>query len=242
MPPRLGSGQVVDFTSLTFQDVTRNFGRRRALNRVSFTCQAGQVVALLGANGAGKSTLLSIAATLLEPSEGRVLYGGRAAADSGPTLRGRIGVLGHDLYVYPELSAAENLTFFGRLYGVNEIGRTVERALEHAALADRAHDPVSSFSRGMRQRLALERALIHSPRLLLLDEPFTGLDDVSSTALRQRLASARDAGAIVVVTTHDLEAIEAIVDAAYVLVRGRAEPLPPGAGSLRERYRGHVVS
>ena len=232
----------LDFTSLTFQDVTRNFGRRRALNRVSFTCQAGQVVALLGANGAGKSTLLSIAATLLEPSEGRVFYGDRAAADGGPALRGRIGVLGHDLYVYPELSAAENLTFFGRLYGVHEIGRTVERALEHAALADRAHDPVSSFSRGMRQRLALERALIHSPRLLLLDEPFTGLDDVSSTALRQRLASARDAGAIVVVTTHDLEAIETIVDAAYVLVRGRAELLRAGAGSLRERYRDHVVS
>ena len=94
----------------------------------------------------------------------------------------------------------------------------------------------------MRQRLALERALIHTPRLLLLDEPFTGLDDVSTIALRQRLASVRDAGAIVIVTTHDLEAIEAIVDDAYVLVRGRAERLDGGSGSLRERYRGHVVS
>ena len=232
----------LDFTSLTFQDVTRNFGRRRALHRVSFTCEAGQIVALLGANGAGKSTLLSIAATLLEPSEGRVLYGSRTVSDGGPALRGRIGVLGHDLYVYPELSAAENLAFFGRLYGVSDIDRVVARGLEHAALSDRAHDPVSSFSRGMRQRLALERALIHSPRLLLLDEPFTGLDEVSSIALRQRLAAARDAGAIVVVTTHDLEAIEAIVGAAYVLVRGRAEHLRAGAGSLRDRYRGHVVS
>lgn len=232
----------VDFTSLTFHDVTRNFGRRRALNRVSFTCQAGQVIALLGANGAGKSTLLSIAATLLEPSEGRVLYGEQTAHAGGAALRGRIGVLGHDLYIYPELSAAENLAFFGRLYGVGDIDRAVTAALDAAALADRANDPVSSFSRGMRQRLALERALIHAPRLLLLDEPFTGLDDVSSIALRQRLAVARDRGAIVIVTTHDLEAVESIVDDAFVLVRGRAERLGAGTGSLRERYRGHVVS
>ena len=230
----------MDFTSLTFHDVTRNFGRRRALNRVSFTCQAGQVVALLGANGAGKSTLLSIAATLLDPSEGQVLYGDRTAADGGTALRGRIGVLGHDLYIYPELTAAENLAFFGRLYGVGEIDRAVAAALEKAVLADRANDPVASFSRGMRQRLALERALIHSPRLLLLDEPFTGLDDASTIALRQRLGTVRDQGAIVLVTTHDLDAIETLVDVAYVLVRGRMERLQAGAGSLRDRYRRHA--
>lgn len=238
--PRLRSGQAPDFTSLTFHEVTRNYGRRRALNRVSLRCQAGHVVALLGANGAGKSTLLSIAATLLDPSDGRVLYGDRTAADGGAALRGRIGVLGHDLYLYPELTAAENLAFFGRLYGVNDIDRAVAQALDSAVLAERANDPVASFSRGMRQRLALERALIHAPRLLLLDEPFTGLDDVSSLALRQRLAAVRDGGAIVIVTTHDLEAIDAIVDDAYVLVRGRAERLQ-GVGSLRDRYRGHVV-
>ena len=231
-----------DFTSLTFQDVTRNFGRRRALHGVSLTCHAGQVVALLGANGAGKSTLLSIAATLLDPSEGQVLYGEQTAAAGGSALRGRIGVLGHELFLYPELTAAENLAFFGRLYGVADVERAVADALAGAVLTDRANDPAGSFSRGMRQRLALERALIHSPRLLLLDEPFTGLDDVSADALRQRLGSVRDAGAIVVVTTHDLEAIEGIVDDAYVLVRGRAEKLQPGAGSLRDRYRGHVVS
>ena len=242
MAPGRGSGQAVDFTSVTFQDVTRNFGRRRALNRVSLTCRAGQVVALLGANGAGKSTLLSIAATLLEPSEGRVLYGDQDASAAGTALRARIGVLGHDLYLYPELSAAENLTFFGRLYGVPDITRAVAASLRMAALSDRADDPVGSFSRGMRQRLALERALLHAPRLLLLDEPFTGLDEGSSIALRERLVAAREGGAIVLVTTHDLEAVEAIVDAAFVLVRGRAEPLREGAGSLRDRYRTHVVS
>ena len=227
----------LDFTSLTFTDVTRNFGRRRALNRVSFTCQAGQIVALLGANGAGKSTLLSIAATMLEPSSGAVLYGGHSARGAGAALRARIGVLGHDLYIYPELTAFENLAFFGRLYGINDVDAAVGRALVRAGLEDRATDPVSSFSRGMRQRLALERALLHSPRLLLLDEPFTGLDDASSTALQERLRGARDQGALVFVTTHDLEAIEPLVDTAFVLTSGRLQPLAGGSESLRARYR-----
>jgi len=227
----------VDFTSLTFTDVTRNFGRRRALNRVSFTCEAGQIVALLGANGAGKSTLLSIAATLLEPSTGEVMYGTYSARRGGAALRARIGVLGHDLHIYPELTASENLTFFGRLYGMADVDVAVLRALSHAGLDDRAADPVSSFSRGMRQRLALERALLHSPRLLLLDEPFTGLDDASATALRERLMAVRAGGALVIVTTHDLEAIEPLVDTAYVLTGGRIQPVASGGESLRERYR-----
>jgi len=228
---------TLDFTSLTFTEVTRNFGRRRALNRVSFTCQAGQIVALLGANGAGKSTLLSIAATLLEPSSGAVLYGTHSARSAGAALRARIGVLGHDLYIYPELTAAENMAFFGRLYGMSAVDQAVAHALVRAGLEDRASEPVSSFSRGMRQRLALERALLHSPRLLLLDEPFTGLDDASSSALQVRLLAARDAGALVVVTTHDLEAIEPLVDTAFVLTSGRLQPVAAGSESLRARYR-----
>jgi heme exporter protein A len=227
----------MDFTSLTFTDVSRHFGRRRALAQVSFSANAGQVVALLGANGSGKSTLLSIAATLLDASSGTVRYGGVTAREGGHLLRGRIGVLGHDLYIYPELSAAENLRFFADLYTLDAVPERVSSALARAALQDRADDPVSSFSRGMRQRLAVERALLHEPRLVLLDEPFTGLDDVSANALRDRLRQLRERGAIVLVTTHELEAIEPIVDAAYVLTGGRLEPLADGAGSLRDRYR-----
>jgi len=230
----------VDFTSLTFSNVSRHFGRRRALSSVSFAVHAGQVVALLGANGSGKSTLLSIAATLLEASSGEVRYGEVTARGGGAGLRRAIGVLGHDLYVYPELSAAENLRFFGHLYGLDKVEHRVAAALGAAALADRGDDPVATYSRGMRQRLALERALLHEPRLLLLDEPFTGLDDPSSLALRGRLAHLRERGGIVLLTTHELEAIETLVDAAYVLVRGRVQPLINGAGSLRERYRQQV--
>lgn len=227
----------MDFTSLTFIDVSRNFGRRRALNGVSFRCEAGQIVALLGPNGAGKSTLLSITATLLEPSSGEVRYGDVTARTAGASLRGRIGLLGHDLYLYPELSAAENLTFFAKVYNLDNVAGRVDAALDRAELADRRDDVVSGFSRGMRQRLALERALIHDPRLVLLDEPFTGLDDAATAALRRRLEGLRSSGRVVLVTTHDLETIEGIIDRAVMLQNGRLVTIEPGAGSLRDRYR-----
>ncbi len=227
----------MDFTSLTFTDVSRNFGRRRALNKVSLQCDAGQIVALLGPNGAGKSTLLSIAATLLEPSSGEIRYGSTTARSGGAALRGRIGLLGHDLYLYPELSAAENLRFFGQVYRLPDVEERIEASLARAGLGQRRDDPVAGYSRGMRQRLALERALMHDPRLVLLDEPFTGLDDNATVALRERLAGLRAAGCIVLVTTHDLETIEGIIDRAVLLQNGGLVMVQPGAGSLRERYR-----
>jgi heme ABC exporter ATP-binding subunit CcmA len=225
----------MDFTSLIFTDVSRSYGRRWALNRVSLRCEAGEIVALLGPNGAGKSTLLSVAAALLSPSAGTVRYGdhdGRAT----PALRQRIGLVGHDLYLYPELTAAENLMFYGRLHRVENVARRVDAALERAQLTGRRDDPVQGFSRGMRQRLTLERALLHDPRLVLLDEPFTGLDDASSSALVQRLGELRASGRIVLVATHDLEVVDAVIDRAVMLRDGRLLTLAAG-GSLRDRYR-----
>ena len=216
----------MDFTAVRFVDVSRNFGRRRALNRVSLTAAAGTITALLGHNGAGKSTLLSIAATLLRPTSGSVAYGEMGAEAGGAALRARIGLLGHDLYLYQELSAAENLRFFARVYALDAVERRVDEALERAGLEERRHDIVAGFSRGMRQRLALERALIHGPRLLLLDEPFTGLDEAAREALRVRLRAARDDGAIVVLTTHDTAAIAGLTDAAVSLVDGRLVERP----------------
>ena len=210
----------MDFTSLRFVDVTRTFGRRRALSRVSFTAEAGTITALLGHNGAGKSTLLSIAATLLQPTSGTVLYGEHNGNGSA-SLRGRIGMLGHDLYLYPELSAAENLRFFASIYGLPDVERRVARGLEMAKLVERADDAVGGYSRGMRQRLAVERALIHEPRLMLLDEPFPGLDEASRGALRERLRTARAAGTIIILTTHDIAAIENLTDASVTLVDGK---------------------
>ena len=225
----------MDFRSLTFTDVSRHFGRRRVLNKVSFRFDAGEIVAVLGPNGAGKSTLLSIAATLLDPSAGEVRYGDATSA-SGADLRARIGVLGHELSIYPELSAAENLAFFARAYAVADVAGSVSSALQRAGL-DQRDDPVGRFSRGMRQRLALERALLHAPRLVLLDEPFTGLDDAATSALGARLADLRGSGSFVIVATHDLETIDGLADRAVLLRGGRLLPIDDGPGTLRERYR-----
>ena len=226
-----------DFDRLVVDDVSRNFGRRRALTRVSLTCVGGEIVGLLGPNGAGKSTLLAILSTLLAPSSGVVRYGTADARTAGPSLRARLGLLGHDLYLYPELTARENLEFFARLYGLAGPRDRVSQALVRAGLAERADDMVSGFSRGMRQRLALERALLHTPRLLLLDEPFTGLDDASGQALVARLRGLRGEGAIVVVATHDLDLAEGLLDKVAVLRDGRLLQVSDSTASLRDRYR-----
>jgi heme exporter protein A len=232
----VGSASL-DFSRLAAIDLGRHFGRRRALSRVSFECQSGEIVGLLGPNGAGKSTLLSILATLLAPSTGRVEYGTVTAAQAGAALRARLGMLGHDLYLYPELTARENLLFFARLYGVPNPEAAAASGLEHAALSARADDQVNGFSRGMRQRLALERALLHKPRLLLLDEPFTGLDQASSEALAIRLEGLRQDGCIILLATHDLEVAEHVLTRTLFLRGGRLAEEKGGAGDLRSRYR-----
>jgi heme exporter protein A len=227
----------LDFTRLTLSEVSRNFGRRRALTRVSLACEAGEVVGLLGPNGAGKSTLIAILATLLAPTSGDVRYGDHVAAVGGAALRARIGLLAHDLHLYPELTAGENLEFFARLYGVANPRARVATALERAGLAQRRTDIVSGFSRGMRQRLALERALLHDPRLVLLDEPFTGLDDAATRTLIDRLRELKARGCILLVATHDLETVEGLLDRVAMLRDGRLVEIAERGGSLRERYR-----
>ena len=216
----------MDFASLSFTDVSRSYGRRWALNRVSLRCESGEIVALIGPNGAGKSaTLLAIAATLISPSVGSVRYGDHDARAT-PGLRQRIGLVGHDLYLYPELTAAENLMFYGKLHRVADVARRVDAALERAQLTARRDDAVQGFSRGMRQRLTLERALLHDPRLVLLDEPFTGLDDAASSSLVARLGELRARGCIVLVATHDLELIDDVIDRAVLLREGRRRRCP----------------
>lgn len=227
---------TIDFDTVTFSDVTVDFGRRRALNRVAAIFRAGQLVAVLGPNGAGKTTLLLVAATLLRPSNGHVRFGEWPRGAAG--VRRSIGLVGHDLYVYAELSAAENLRFFARLYQVSNAEARVQAALDRAGLAARADEPIGAYSRGMRQRVAIERALIHEPRLVLLDEPFTGLDEPSSEALKMRLQTLRERGCIVIVTTHDIEAVDGLCDRALLLNHGRLSPIENGPGALRDRYRG----
>jgi heme exporter protein A len=227
----------VDFDRLTVDTVSCHFGRRRALTRVSFACAGGEITGVLGGNGAGKSTLLGVLASVVPAAGGDVRYGEWTIRTGGAALRGRLALLAHDSQLYPELSARENLEFFAGLYGLRDAPHRAAAALEHAGLADRGDDAVGSYSRGMRQRLALERTLLHEPRLVLLDEPFTGLDDAGTGLLLRRLARLRAAGALVLIATHDLDLVDGILDRAYLLRDGRLASLEGAGATLRDRYR-----
>jgi len=226
----------VDFESVELTDVSRHFGRRRALSNVTLTARAGDIVGLLGPNGAGKSTLITVLATLAVPNKGEVRYGTRTARELGAALRIRIGLLAHELHLYPELSARQNLTFFAELYGLDPRA-VVDTALERAGLQDRADDPINAFSRGMRQRLALERALLHHPRLVLFDEPFTGLDDRAVGGVAERLRRLAGDGAIVMLATHDMDLADGLVTRVALIRDGRLLADESASTGLRARYR-----
>jgi ABC-type multidrug transport system ATPase subunit len=227
---------IFDFDTVQLRDVSRHYGRRRALSRVSLAAGAGEIVGLLGPNGAGKSTLIGVLATLVAPSQGDTRYGDRTIAELGGHLRHRIGLLAHELLLYPELSARQNLTFFADLYSLDS-RRVVPEALERAGLTERADDPVAGFSRGMRQRLALERALIHSPRLVLFDEPFTGLDDHAVGVVSGRIRQIASTGSIVFMATHDLDLADGLVTRVALIRAGRLESDARAEPGLRARYR-----
>jgi len=231
------SAGTVDFDRIAIDDVSRTFGRRGGWSQGTLDAARGEVIALPGPNGAGKSTLLNILSSLMRPTSGAVRYGSVAASTLGDRLRGRIGFLGHELFLYSDLTARENLTFAARLYSLPDVAGTVERGLVRANLADRADERVGGFSRGMRQRLALERALLHQPRLVLLDEPFTGLDDRSADALVDRISELGQNGAIVFAATHDFDYAGRIATRAACVIRGRCAELPKDGSPLLARYR-----
>ena len=223
-----------DFDRVEVTEVSRHFGRRRAVSRVSLVMTCGEILGLLGPNGAGKSTLIGILATLVTPSTGTLRYG--SSSPGGAEIRGRIGLLAHELHLYPELTARQNLEFFASLHGLNP-RLVVGPAIEAAGLEGRGDDDVATFSRGMRQRLALERALLHRPRLVLLDEPFTGLDDRGVSIVTDRIRRVAEAGAIVVLATHDLDLADGLVGRAAVVREGRLVSDGQAVGGLRNHYR-----
>jgi ABC-type multidrug transport system ATPase subunit len=228
-----------DFARVELADVSRHFGRRRAVSHVSLTINRGDILGLLGPNGAGKSTLIGMLATLVAPSTGSIRYGDLNASTAGANIRGRIGVLAHELHLYPELTARQNLEFFARMYGLTVSG-TVDAALASADLSDRDNDQVLGFSRGMRQRLALERALLHKPTLVLLDEPFTGLDDRAVRIVADRFRQLAADGAIVVLATHDLDLADGLITRMVVVRGGRLLSDAPAERGTRQQYRALV--
>jgi heme exporter protein A len=217
--------------------LVRHFGERTALGRVSVTVPAGATLAVLGHNGAGKSTLLRILATLLRPHEGQVAVFGEALPRRAWAVRGRIGLLGHEPLLYRDLSGRENLAYHARLHGVP--GERAQRLLEAVGMAGRADEPVRALSRGMVQRLAVCRAVLHEPELLLLDEPRANLDPRAEALVEPLIG--RSAGVTRVMTSHDPRA--ALTEADLVLGLRDGRPRFVGAPGqltdavLAELYR-----
>ena len=206
-------------TAITCRGLTRSFGRVGVLRGLDLELQRGASMALLGANGSGKTTLLRLLAGLLRDDGGNSTVLGHPLP-STVVLRRKLGYLGHESWLYGELSARENLEFYCRLYGVSN-DSSVDSLLERVGMTRAASRRVRSFSRGMVQRLSLARALLHDPELLLLDEPFTGLDRDGVELLENLVTEQRAAGTSILMVTHDLARVSLLADQAVLLGRGR---------------------
>ncbi len=229
-------------SEVRLNEVRKVFGRQPALCGVSCLFRAGQLSLLMGPNGAGKSTLLTILSTLSRPTSGEILYGGRSHRDAEAHLRGKIALVAHAPMLYRHLSARENLLFFARLYGVTPAAQQVEAWLDRVGMSRAAAKPVQELSRGMAQRIALARALLPDPELLLLDEPFTGLDREATELLRRELQGAAERQKIVVVVSHEVEAMDGLAQQLLILGRGRVVTEKGGQALSAEHLRQHYAS
>lgn len=229
---------------LVVHSLERRFGSVVALRGVELVVEAGEVVLLLGPNGAGKSTLLRCIAGLARATKGRIEIAGRDV-HADPDARRPLGLLSHQSFLYEDLTARENLRFAAELHGLDSVSSRVEAALADARLTSRADSRVFGFSQGMLQRLAIARATMHGPTLLLLDEPFTSLDAAAARTLRERVLAEREAGRAVVCVTHEPAELWQVATRVIVLRSGVMvldEPRPADLGEFRTRYDALVMA
>ena len=220
--------------------LVRSFGGRRAVDGVSFTLGAGDCLALFGPNGAGKTTLLRLVAGLLAPGQGSVHVNG-VSLKTGAEARAQVGLVSHASMLYGALTVRENVELAARLHGLVDPTRAAMASLALMGVDDRADTPARTLSRGLQQRVSIARAMVHVPRLLLCDEPYTGLDVAGSAALTEVLTERREAGAALLLVTHNLTEGLALATQAAIMRRGRfvrheaRELLDPG--SYQSEYR-----
>lgn len=205
---------------ITTKKLVKRFGLKAVLRGVDFDVQPGEFVALLGPNGAGKTTFLRILASLSRPSLGEVRVAGYRLPNEAAAVRARLGVVSHLPLLYGDLTAEENLRFYGRLYGLADLEPRITEVLEMVGLDARRRDLVRTFSRGMQQRLAIGRAVLHDPDVMLFDEPYTGLDQDASSMLDEVLKTVAARGRTVVMTSHDLARAENLATRFDILSRG----------------------
>jgi heme exporter protein A len=222
-------------SALEATDLARRYGSRRALDGVSFALDAGACLALFGPNGAGKTTLLRILAGLLKPTRGEARIGG-APVRGEPAARALVGLISHQSLLYAALTARENVAFSARLHGVPDPEGAALAALERLRMAERADQPVRALSRGLQQRVSIARAIVHDPRVVLLDEPYTGLDEAGAAALTRLLVELKAAGATLVLVTHNLAEGLALATHAAVMRAGRFARFEPREAVDAARY------
>jgi heme ABC exporter ATP-binding subunit CcmA len=224
--------------------LTRSFGKIVALDYIDLNLKEGEFLTVFGPNGAGKTTLIGVLSTLVKPTSGKILFFGKSVKDDSNHLRRSIGVIEHQPLLYNQLTALENLKFYGRMYGVNLLGERIEEVLEEVNLLERANDMSGTFSRGMLQRLSIARAMLHQPSVYLLDEPYSGLDQHSGDKLRDMLAKLKSQGKTILMTTHNLERGFELSDRNVIMVNGKIEYDTPSeginVGTIREIYYGLI--
>ncbi len=200
--------------------LVKRFGLKTVLQGLDFQVQAGEFVALIGPNGAGKTTFLRILASLSRPALGEVRIAGYRLPQQASAVRHILGVVSHQPLLYGDLTAEENQHFYGRLYGIRGLEKRLAEVIEMVGLSARRRDLVRTFSRGMQQRLAIGRAVLHDPEVMLFDEPHTGLDQDACDMLDKLLRSVASRGRTVVITSHDLARVESLAGRFDVLSRG----------------------
>ena len=206
---------------LKVRNLSKNFGHLKALQDIDLDIEKGRSIAIFGDNGAGKTTLIKIISTLMSPTSGKILVNDLDLKTDGDEIRKSLGLISHSLFLYSELNSIENLRYFGRLYGVKKLDDRIRALLEKFGLLPRMYDAVRTFSRGMLQRLALARAVIHNPDLLLLDEPFTGLDRSASQLLIKYMEEHKSEGGTGLLVTHNLQRGFEAADQLVIMSEGR---------------------
>ncbi|MGQ0794309.1 MAG: ABC transporter ATP-binding protein [Deltaproteobacteria bacterium] len=220
------------------EGIAKSYGNFKALRGVNLRVKKGEFLSLFGPNGSGKTTFIKILSALAKPTSGKLTLMGRDIQRDADFARAAVGVISHDPYLYANLSALENILFFASLYGVSLAEDSAARLIAQVGLQARMHDLVRTFSRGMKQRLAVARSIVHNPALLLLDEPYTGLDPHGERMFTDILAGLKSEGRTIIMTTHNVAEGFRISDRAAIMARGEVVFESPAEGLDLERFKG----
>lgn len=219
------------------QQLEKKFGYKTVLRRINLSLTKGEFLTLFGPNGAGKTTLIQILCGLMQPSAGRACVAGFDTRYDREAVSRTVGVISHNPFLYPNLTASENLKFYGMMYGVRRPDARIRQLMAMVGLEAVADERVQNFSRGMQQRLSVARAIIHGPEILFLDEPFTGLDQNGAETFRQMLLRFRSEGKTIIMTSHDLNKGLELCSRAAILKAGRLVYNEYLTGTIREDFK-----